>query len=235
MEPCLRALRSLLQHVFYPSVCRLCGNPLLDFNERVVCSHCFEKIEPLDEDLCVVCGKQFPGENDTCGECIVLPPPFKKHQSYAIYHAELRSIILLYKYQGIIPLKNRLSDFYQAVLSSWNQTFDWIVPVPADRKHRKKINHMLLLAIELSKRTTIPVLKNNLIKVRSTLPQAQLPRNERLQNLKKAFAVSNPALIKGKRILLLDDVYTTGTTVKTVSRVLTDCQAEVFAITLACS
>ncbi|HEX7503312.1 MAG TPA: double zinc ribbon domain-containing protein, partial [Acidobacteriota bacterium] len=79
----------------YRPRCRNCGLDLVRPEERVICRDCRGKIRPATEDQCRVCGKFLPAGNDTCGACLLTPPPFLRHVSYAAYEETLREVIIL--------------------------------------------------------------------------------------------------------------------------------------------
>jgi ComF family protein len=113
---------------------------------------------------------------------------------------------------------------------------DVILPVPLHRTRlrAREFNQSLLLADQLGRYLTLPVSATNLVRTAATEPQTTLTRQARLQNLKKAFAVQKPQAIAGKRILLVDDVFTTGTTVNECAKTLRKAgSGPVFALTLA--
>lgn len=101
-------------------------------------------------------------------------------------------------------------------------TIDAIVAVPLHptRLRKREFNQSLLLALSLGKRWNLPVLTNVLLRTKLTPPQTSLSRRARLTNLRKCFAVKNPAAIEGKNILIVDDVVTTGTTVNECAKTL---------------
>jgi ComF family protein len=113
---------------------------------------------------------------------------------------------------------------------------DVIIPVPLhpQRLREREYNQSLLLANRLSRQTGIPLLLACLLRIRPTVPQTSLSKKERLTNLRGAFSVSKPAYIQGKRILLVDDVFTTGTTLNECAKTLRRAgSGHVYGLTLA--
>jgi ComF family protein len=108
-----------------------------------------------------------------------------------------------------------------------------MVPVPADRGRKRELNPILALCKRLSRNLGIPLMRKNLIKVKRTEPQVLLSQARRLKNLDGAFRLKDPAAVRKKRIVLVDDVYTTGTTIKKCTQLLKKAGADVVAITLA--
>jgi ComF family protein len=171
---------------------------------------------------------------DRCGECILNPPPFRKHVSYSRYQGLLKDLILLYKYSGVEKLKNLFVDYYiELVNDVINEDFDCIVPVPPDKSRKREFGPILEAAKILRQRLGIKLLPGHLVKIKETPPQAGLSKAKRIRNLDGAFKLEFPREIKGKKILLIDDVYTTGTTVSKCAQLLSKHAADVAAITLA--
>lgn len=140
----------------------------------------------------------------------------------------------MYKYKGIERLKRLFVDYYLELFAEKiNEDFDYIVPVPPDRGRKREFSPILEISKILSRRLGIPLSARNLIKIKQTLPQAGLTRAQRITNLEGAFKLKHPEKIKGKKLLLIDDVYTTGTTINTCAQLLTKQNAGVTALTLA--
>lgn len=221
--------------------CPLCGKDLVLEGEESVCRECLGKISWIDANapVCPVCSRPLGHESERCGECLTAPPLFRKHVSYGRYEEELREIILRYKYGGVEKLKHLLAGFYvevyQRKISMCEpQGFDFIISVPPDTGRKREFNPVLEIVKIFSKRMNIPLLHEYLVKVKKTLPQAGLTRSQRLNNLNNAFRLKSSSFsLKGKRILLTDDVYTTGTTIKKCAELLIAEGADVVAMTLA--
>lgn len=186
-------------------------------------------------NVCEHCGRPLGNISRRCGECLLNPPPFRKHISYGEYEEELKELILKFKYGNVEKLKHLLTDYYIRIFyKKIDESFDFIVPVPPDKGRKREFNPVLEIAKILSKQLEVKLLPLHLVKIKKTLPQAGLTRSQRLNNLNGAFKVTetHPS-IKGKKILLIDDVYTTGTTVKKCTELLTKEDADVVALTLA--
>ncbi|MCK4766549.1 MAG: ComF family protein [Candidatus Aminicenantes bacterium] len=223
-----------IQLSIFLSRCKLCGSLLVLEGEELICSECKAEIMPVDAPVCKLCGRIVENRHRMCGECIVKPPRFKKHLSYAIYDGVLKDLILLFKYGEIKKLKKLLARYYIEIIEKRiNERFDFIIPVPADKSRKRDFSPVYEIAKILSRRLSIPLLRGNLTKIRTTEPQAGLSRYKRLKNLNGAFKVKDPTRVKGKKILLIDDVYTTGTTIKKCSELLAKAKADVTALTLS--
>ena len=226
-------LRLVRSGLFHPR-CRLCGLDLVGRGETAICLDCLEKLRPATENQCRHCGKYIPEGNDRCGACLLARPPFLRHVSYAAYEGTLREVIILYKYGEVEPLKSLLARLCQELVrQKLPGAFDAVIPVPADRGRRRGFQPVPAIGRELARRLGIGFWPRVLIKKRSTLPQVGLTQAQRKVNLDGAFALAPGKRLAGKSVLLLDDVTTTGTTVRRCAAVLKRHGARVTAITLA--
>jgi ComF family protein len=235
------ALGKLVELLVFPSVCRLCGSILDQPGERIVCRDCLGRLVPRRGPVCPVCGRFLDGAGEAhpCGRCVESRPAFSFHRSCGAYAGTLRDVVLLFKYRRCAPLSGPLARFAEDALASepslWEGA-DALVPVPLHRARRRDrgFNQSRLLARDLAKARGMSVLGGALVKTRNAPPQAGLGAAERERNVVAAYAVKRPDRIKGKTLVVVDDVTTTGATLRECARVLMDAGAkEVRAITLA--
>jgi len=202
---------------------------------QFLCLTCSSGFLPVESPKCSRCGMVFKsrqGEDHVCGECLDSPKRFQKARSAGVYIYPLMAVIHCFKYKGKIQLARPLGALlFAAFISFWDKmSIDLIVPVPL---HPKKLrmrgfNPSFLLVRDwvriaefLNVRfPDIPVDINVLARRIWTEPQTGLGRKERLANIKNAFNISDDSKITGKKILLVDDVYTTGATVNECAKVL---------------
>ena len=202
-----------------------------------LCPTCTSGFLPVESPQCSRCGMVFKsrhGEDHVCGECVDSPKRFQIARSAGIYKYTLMAVIHCLKYKGKIQLARPLGTLlFAAFISFWDKmSIDLIVPVPL---HVKKLrmrgfNPSFLLVKEWVRIAEflhvefpdIPVDLSVLARTRWTESQTGLGRKERLANIKNAFniSISDGSKITGKRILLVDDVYTTGATVNECAKVL---------------
>lgn len=208
---------------FLPRLCLFCGTAVGEEAEIAVCLECEAQIEWVESPLCTCCGAVFAsrdGADRVCGDCTVDPPPFSRARAAAIYDGPAAQAIKRFKFTRQMA--------YLPVMQHWLQRHiclelvadaDLIVPVPLHPKRLKQrgFNQALFLARAFPQ---VPLAREALARVRHTVPQVELKPKERRDNVKGAFAVPDPALVKGRNILLLDDVYTTGATVRECAKVL---------------
>ncbi len=233
-------LLKLFELVFFPSFCFSCGRLLEKPGERVVCQDCWSQLRPLSPPFCLCCGRLYNGCGGTiCASCLETPPEFSHHRSVCRYQGMAKELVHAYKYQKRKILGVDLARFMYSNLAR-DQGLWWgadaFVPVPLHHKRAKQrgFNQAHVLARELSKQSDLPCLAGILKKKRDAVPQAILSGDERRRNLKDVFSVTGSSTVKGKVVILVDDVYTTGTTIRECSRTLLAAGAhEVRAVTFA--
>jgi ComF family protein len=166
-------------------------------------------------------------------------PPFASHRSFGRYTGKLKDAILLYKYRRFHVLGKDFARLMNRTLGKEDSIW-WevsvIIPVPLHKKRKKErgFNQAQGIAEELARLKSIELDEGVLVKVKNVPPQTFLEIEERAKNVSGAFRVVNEKKIKGKIVLLVDDVYTTGSTVKECSLVLREAGAkEVRVLTLA--
>ena len=208
---------------FLPRLCLFCGASVGEEAEVAVCPECEGQIEWVESPLCNCCGAVFAsrdGADRICGDCTADPPPFTRARAAAIYDGPVAQAIKRFKFtrqMAYLPVMQHWLK--RPICTELVADAALIVPVPLHPKRLKQrgFNQALLLAHAFPE---VPLEREAVVRVRHTVPQVELKPNERRENVKGAFAVLDPALVKGRNILLLDDVYTTGATVKECAKVL---------------
>jgi ComF family protein len=214
----VRSASRALFSLFFPDDCRVCGDPLHEITRVPVCRSCLHGPKPIDaEFFCVSCRtpflNSFPLDSEgRCALCRSGLRGFDAAYCYGSYEGCLRELIHLYKYGRMKPLAQPLSRFLSAALPR-DERFDFITPVPLHwrRQWQRGFNQSELLARALSRRIGIPMVKA-LKRVRSTQTQAGLSNTNRRRNVTLAFRCAKSADVRDQRILLIDDVMTTGST-----------------------
>jgi len=226
---------------FFPPKCPLCGkNQETLLNERP-CSVCLSQLKLPSSPRCPRCGLGFhsPSESDhLCSECLTEERYFSKARAICQYEGLIVEAISRFKYGGVTrlarPLGSLLVEYRDPEFLL--PDFDLILPVPLHpgRLRQRGFNQSLLLARYLSRKHSIPLDFTTLRRSRPTQPQTQLSGPERQTNVRGAFEVRKPEAVAEKRILVIDDVFTTGATVRECSKVLLAAGArEVDVLTLA--
>ena len=221
----LNNLLRFILDIILPPRCLICGTVV--YKENGLCSECFNKISFLSDQSCPVCGRPytFPIENSKqmiCAKCLTKPPKLEGLKAVFSYDNFSKNLILPFKHADrtdVVPYLSKL--MYQRgkdILSDC----DYIIPVPLhwQRLMKRKYNQAALLAVQLEKLSDKKCLLTTLKRIKKTENQGHKTKEERLENIKDAFFISRPERIKGKSIVLVDDVYTTGATLNECAKVL---------------
>ncbi len=207
----------------FPPVCRICRARLE--NGNFICEACEKLSSRLNAPLCSSCKQVLP--DDSGADCPFCSKPREMPVfALGIFDPYNRELIHRLKYYGDEPAGRFLGAELGKLLSGFNAspTWDAIVPVPLHwtRKWSRGFNQSLILARSVSKSTGLPVL-SALRRIKRTKDQTHLSREERLANVRGAFRVARD--VDGKKLLLLDDVTTTGATLEECRRVLAEAGA----------
>ena len=228
-------LKSFVRLLF-PPICHLCKEFIFDAGEVRLCNECLAKAPPLVSPLCSCCGHPFSGagKDHPCGLCITDPPPFSAARAALLYEGSTKEMIHQFKYGKRVMLRRPLGLLAVSCLNAFAVEFkaDLILPVPLHtrRLRERGFNQAILLGEIFSKKWGVALSRNNLKRIRWTEPQVNLGAAERAANVRGAFAVTSEKEIAGKRVILVDDVYTTGSTAKECSRILMKSGAAVVAV-----
>ncbi len=227
----------------FPSFCHICGEPLEAAGERIVCGACLSRLSPRRGASCPRCGRFHEGgeagEDHLCARCLGAAPAFSLHRSCGAYGGTLKDVILLFKYRKYAPLSRPLARFADASMAGEPGLWDgaeFFVPVPLhpSRRRERGFNQSRLLARDLAALRGLGVLAGALVKTRNAPAQAGLRAADRERNVRNTYAVRRPGRVAGRTLILVDDVTTTGATVRECARVLKAAGAkDVRAITLA--
>lgn len=203
---------------FFPPICGMCG----EINENYICNNCYEKIKKIKK--CVI--NEYNNRN------------FSKHLYIFKYEGIIRNKIIEYKFED----KGYLYKMFAKIILSDKKTcnfikkYDVIIPVPISKKRKKKrgYNQSELVANELAQKLNQDIWTDIIIKKKDNKPQSELNKLERIKNVEDIYEINKPIEVKNKKVLLLDDIYTTGSTVNEIARKLKHNQTqEIGVITLA--
>jgi ComF family protein len=219
----------LWQHFFHlvlPPCCIHCHT--ITSNYHSLCSICWNQVYFLSTPRCCCCGWPLPYEgieaNSLCGKCLSQPPLFSQALSIFAYRGTIRSLILKLKQQDTTSLIPCLAQFLLTHGRPLFENTDLLIPVPLHRWRllKRGFNQASLLSNFVSQHTNIPTYSNILIRSKPTKPQSSLTKLQRQANLKNAFQIKNSKaqILKNKSVLLLDDIWTTGTTLQECCRTL---------------
>lgn len=229
-------------HVLFPVQCRACDRPLTDDPVPFFCQTCWNYIRPLQGAACPRCSRPFASPwasayspTHLCIDCRTRKPAFTKAWAGYAYGSPLREAIGLLKYERKYGLAESLCHLLTAAVPTALDV-DLIMPVPLypARLREREFNQSLLLAESVGQYLRIPLSYADLIRTRDNPAQTSLPRSSRLTNLRRAFHVRRPENVRGRRVLLVDDVFTTGTTVNECAKTLRRVgSGDVYVLTLA--
>ncbi len=236
MNPLVKALLDF----FFPPLCHICHSFVPDAGAVHICPACRGALKSVETPMCPVCGMPFQGagEDHLCGDCSKAKPYFDAARAAFLYEGGCRELIHAFKYRNKTFLRRPLALMAAAALADFvsAQNPDVIVPVPLHKKRLRSrgFNQAVLLGELLAHEWRLPLERRAMSRIRWTIPQVNLSAAERRHNVKGAFAMANNAAVAGKRVLLLDDILTTGSTVEECSRILKCAGAsEVVVITIA--
>jgi len=234
---------SLLDFVF-PAHCLLCGSFLSSETEEeksegsrpasLVCADCWENLNILPHPLCPLCRAFLNQSQDAfakmrrCPNCA--ESSLSLNWSLGLFDPFYQTLIHYFKYKRKISLGKKLGRRLGEILKQdgFLKEYDCLIPVPLhpSRERERGYNQSKILAEEISKLCSLPLLDKVLLRKKKTKDQTNLLPEERERNVKGAFRVSDNLVLKGKRVLLVDDVMTTGATLEECSKVLKEAGAK---------
>jgi competence protein ComFC len=217
----------------YPEVCQICSHEHATAAEGFVCVVCWQKVRFIKPPFCERCGLPFDGEITTrfeCENCREMELHFSSARSAVSAGEFLLQIIHRYKYQRALWFEPFLADLLirEAASVLIREKYDLLVPVPlhAAKQREREFNQAERLAHCLGRATKIPVNSRLLQRVQPTETQTLLSRQQRAANVRNAFALRPGAKLAGGRVVVLDDVFTTGATTSACARILLSAGAD---------
>jgi ComF family protein len=212
---------------FYPEVCRLCESERATAADGFVGPRCWQQARFIKPPFCARCGLPFEGDLTTpfeCTNCRDMDLPFCSARSAVVARGVVLEAIHRFKYQRQLWFENFLAGLFlrEAVPALRGEPWDLIVPVPLHplKLREREFNQAERLAAPLAAALKIPLNTKLLRRVNPTATQTLLTRAERAANMRGAFAVRRGAQLDGERVVLVDDVFTTGATTSACARAL---------------
>lgn len=233
---------SLLDFVFPPH-CLLCNSFISkdetqddDYPRNLVCRSCWDSLNILPHPFCPLCRSFLDQNMRRCPKC-PQSLPLSLNRSLGVFDPYYQTLIHHFKYNRKFSIGKNLGRKLGDILKKeeFSKGFDYIIPVPLhfSRKRERGYNQSRILAEEISKTVSVPLKERVLVRKKKTKDQTHLSVEERERNVKDAFAVTTNSSLQGRRVILVDDVMTTGATLKECARVLRQAGArEVVGATL---
>lgn len=241
---CLAEASDAVVSLIFPGGCRICDKLLPDSRQVPVCDECFSSFKRLPSFACEICAQPLPGlirkeeEQRLCPACRNKTYAFDRARSYAVYEGPLVQAILLLKFEQIEPLGKWFAERLAELALSEGDTLaaDLVVPVPLhrDRERERGYNQAALISQPLAKRLRLPHRALLLMRTRARPDSRILSLEERWESVRGAFATRPGSQVDNRRVLLVDDVLTTGATLDACARALREAGARsVNALTVA--
>ena len=214
--------------------CDVCGEELVEDTRYRLCSECIEKLPFVKGHICLNCGVPLKDESDYCNRCQYQKSAFVKNRSPLVYDGEVKKLIYKLKFGRKTYIAQTLGALMadKFIESGMDSEIIVFVPMTDEEVKKRGFNQAELLAYEVGNRLNIAVLPA-LVKVKDTSQQKELKGKDRANNLDGAFACAFEQ-VKGRKILLIDDVFTTGATANECAKTLLKAKArEVCVLTAA--
>lgn len=213
----------MLKELLYPPKCPGCRQIIP--GGTYVCEGCKEKLHYVKGPVCMICGKPVEKEQELCYDCEKAPHEFLANRSVFLYDALAKDMMYELKYNHNRECAAFFAKETGKALGDWIRALDLdgIVPIPLypQRKRQRGYNQSELLAEEIGRICGVKVFSDQLARSRATRPQKELNDLERKNNVKNAFLMGKNA-VQLKRIMLVDDIYTTGATLDAAAAILKD-------------
>jgi len=220
MKPAFTEAGKWLLHVLLPRTCAHCGLDLR-YNGRVpLCPGCLAALEPLPELHCRICGLPLRDGGQSCYDCRGRAAPLTARSAF-VFTPQLRSLVHAFKYKGRDDLAAFLAGEMAAALPRFPElapyNFTAAVPLHPAKARARGFNQAELLARRLAALKNLFHLKGAAVRIKDTPSQTSLSKEERKTNMAGVFRVEKPELVKGRSVLLVDDVATTLATLEALA------------------
>ncbi|MGD0545396.1 MAG: ComF family protein [Candidatus Acidiferrales bacterium] len=219
-----------LAAVLFPAPCRICGQTLVTACRIPICPNCLASFQPIIDPMCDCCGRPFISRvagdaiRPLCRLCRLDSFSFARARSYAVYNDALHSAILLLKYEAVTRLGGWFAAKLAEVVAHEAEQFqaDVVVPVPLhrDRFRERGYNQSELIARPLARRLKLKTGSYLLMRTKPRPARLVLSRKEHWDSVRGAYATREGVRVDNLRVLLVDDVLTTGATLDSCSRAL---------------
>ncbi len=229
-----------IKYIIYPPICVCCNNVIKlnrDFDESFICKSCLSEAREYisTENLCILCSRPIDIDSkqqvkeQKCSHCLEFEDDFyfEKNLSVIEYNGYYAKLLRKFKFGYNKNISNAFVKILEEYLLENKDFFDKFdiitsVPIYKNRKRYRGFNQSELIGEKICKIVDKPFEKNILVKIKSTYPQTSVPHTERKNNIKDAIVLGENVDIKNKEILLVDDVFTTGSTINECARILSE-------------
>jgi len=239
----LKTFMGSLLSVIFPKTCLACHRSLKDNDiSDFICPDCWSSLKKNVPPLCTICGRQIRKVQiykSVCPDCQRQHFSFDRAFSPCVYEGITRELIHKFKYQNRDYLSRTLGRIIIDFIRQEHITLsfcDLVIPVPLHnaKLREREFNQAELLARQIAREFSLPVSTSNLWRKKYRKPQVELKEEKRKENIQGCFGLRNPAEVRGKNIILVDDVLTTGATCSEAASVLKAAGAfSVWVLTLA--
>ncbi len=216
-----------IANLLYPASCQICNAKLEKWDQNLCCD-CFKKIKTRIPPFCIKCGKHLtskPDKENTCSDCTKTLPYFDKALSVFYYKGALKDIICNFKYKNLKLPKKFIEETLDFLLKYGTANeLDMVTSIPMhpSRLFKREINPSHILAKDLARKLKVRYSEKLLKKQINTPPQSRLSRSERIYNARDSFTLqkNKKREVRRKNILIVDDLFTTGSTANECARIL---------------
>lgn len=233
-----------LASVVFPAPCRICGKTLVNASRIPICEVCLGGFERIAPPICVCCGRPFvsaaaaEAAQPLCRLCRADFYAFERARSYAVYDGALSEAMVLLKYEEVTRLGDwfaaRLAEIVSRAPDEWRADVVAPVPLHPERRRERGYNQAELIARPLAKRLNLKLESHLLVRTKPRPPQLVLSRTEHWKSVRGAYATREGLQVDNLRVLLVDDVLTTGATLDSCARALREAgAAAVLGLTVA--
>jgi predicted amidophosphoribosyltransferase len=226
----------VLEKLCFGLLCPVCGESMKSWRDDPLCTICRERIAGMEVGSgCLHCGNWIIPPQKICLSCVVSPPPIEGFWTCGPYDGEMKALIKAYKYGQVVRLAPFLAGLMRDQLAGRMKGWrcDGVVIVPRHGSKPGLFYPMKRLARLFCRLSGLPLISGAVVKIRETPPQASLKGRSRRRNLRGAFRCRRNRRVSGQNLLLIDDVCTTGTTIRQVAEVLNRAGARVWVLVVA--
>jgi ComF family protein len=236
----MKKILNFLTYLLFPKTCSCCGKNLSTDTDKNICDQCFKTFPKNDGLKCAICSMPLNDGGEHCYDCKHSKIYFNLLKTPYVYKGNIQKLIHKFKYSNRLFLSKDLADPMIDLIykENWDKEIDLIIPIPLHfiKKFLRGYNQTYLLSRHISSNLHKPLNDSILLRTNYTKPQFGLNRKDRNENLKNSFTINKKYLteLKGKNILLVDDIATTCATANICAKLLKDAGAKkVFVIAIA--